>query len=295
MSNKPKILFKLKFIQGPNAGQIYQVRSHKVILGRSPACDIILQDSGVSRKHLSIFLTPYGFQIINLQPKNSIKVNGQNITSSTLSNSNTLLQVGSSQIAISRFSDHEVQDKSKSFDRFLSQNRSAIAAAGVLLLALGLLTALSPEKIDLIEKKISLQQKESDERLDLPSKKPCSLGPDSYKESSACSSQSLYIKAVRDFRKGQYFTAIDLFQACLSLNPKHILCKRYYNLAQKKADEWSHQQILLGRRYLSQKFYAECIGAFQNVMAVSRSKNSKEYLEAKKMKKICVTEKDDIY
>ncbi|MDO4665543.1 MAG: DUF3662 and FHA domain-containing protein [Actinomycetaceae bacterium] len=60
------------------------------VIGRGSEADIVLQDSGVSRKHLEIRVTPYGVIAVDLGSTNGSYVEGHRITEATLLDGNEL-------------------------------------------------------------------------------------------------------------------------------------------------------------------------------------------------------------
>jgi hypothetical protein len=89
------------------------------------------------------------------------------------------------------------------------------------------------------------------------------------------------VRGFRDYRKGQYERSMVSFQACLALNPEHVLCNRYIRLSQRKFDELVQNQVVLGRKYRDQNQYQACRASFRNVMVMVKDANSKIYQEAK--------------
>ena len=93
--------------------------------------------------------------------------------------------------------------------------------------------------------------------------------------------QETYIKAFRDYRKGQYERALEQFQACLSLAPQHALCNRYLRLSQRKFNELIQQQMILGRKYRDQNQFKACLASYRNVMVMIKDSQNVTYKEAK--------------
>jgi pSer/pThr/pTyr-binding forkhead associated (FHA) protein len=93
--------------------------------------------------------------------------------------------------------------------------------------------------------------------------------------------QENYIKGFRDFRKGQYERSLESFQACLALQPDHLLCNRYLRLSQRKFNELVQYHMVLGRKYRDQNQFRACRSAFRNVMVMIKDPNTPTYKEAK--------------
>jgi diguanylate cyclase (GGDEF)-like protein len=67
----------LLMVSGPQLGEIFALESgREIVLGRDPACDIRLQDTGVSRRHASVLGGPEGTRVRDLGSTNGIFVEG---------------------------------------------------------------------------------------------------------------------------------------------------------------------------------------------------------------------------
>ncbi len=99
--------------------------------------------------------------------------------------------------------------------------------------------------------------------------------------------QENYVRGFRDFRKGQFERSLDAFQACLALDPAHVLCNRYIRVAQRRFNELVQYDIVLGRKYRDQNQFKPCIAAFRNVMSMVKDANSAPYKEAKANYEAC--------
>ena len=73
----------LVITEGPETGTIFEVTPGDII-GRSPACDIVLPDNAVSRNHARLIESEKGFVIEDLGSSNGTFVNGQMVTISPL-------------------------------------------------------------------------------------------------------------------------------------------------------------------------------------------------------------------
>lgn len=82
---------------GPAAGLRYEVVT-EVTLGRSPSCEIPLEDSKVSRRHAKIVLKDGQARITDLGSRNGTVVNGEKIEGEAILLAGDRLQVGDSVI-----------------------------------------------------------------------------------------------------------------------------------------------------------------------------------------------------
>ncbi|HTE50494.1 MAG TPA: sigma 54-interacting transcriptional regulator [Kofleriaceae bacterium] len=70
LSTTPRALqiqrFRIEVIGGPNRGQVAVADGEELSVGTAPTNDLVLTDSTVSRHHMAITATPFGFQLRDL-------------------------------------------------------------------------------------------------------------------------------------------------------------------------------------------------------------------------------------
>lgn len=77
-------------------GQQYKLNNPRTLIGRNPDCDIIVNDTSVSRHHLTITLTPQGAIMEEVRnskgqaPTNGTFVENHKLSAATLSNGNSI-------------------------------------------------------------------------------------------------------------------------------------------------------------------------------------------------------------
>jgi hypothetical protein len=69
------------------------------VLGRSRECDVVLDDSGISRRHAQIRPHSGGWTIEDLRSTNGLRVNGRRVTAPTPLNRGDRIEMGSTEIA----------------------------------------------------------------------------------------------------------------------------------------------------------------------------------------------------
>ncbi|KYH32525.1 FhaA domain-containing protein [Neomoorella mulderi] len=85
--------FKLTVIAGPDAGRTFLLRPGKQVLGRHPACDFILTDEQVSRRHCQLEESHDRVLVTDLGSRNGTLVNGKKVERAFL-NPGDRMQVG---------------------------------------------------------------------------------------------------------------------------------------------------------------------------------------------------------
>lgn len=74
----------LTFIHGPRIGQLFALEKKEIVIGRSPDCDLWIEDSAISRKHFKVVVQGEKIQIKDLGSTNGTYVNGNPVKESEL-------------------------------------------------------------------------------------------------------------------------------------------------------------------------------------------------------------------
>lgn len=81
----------LKILEGHQAGLILVLDGDELTLGRDPACDIVLDEIGVSRFHCAVRRSGNGWEVADLNSTNGTFVNDKQISRSDLYEEDTLM------------------------------------------------------------------------------------------------------------------------------------------------------------------------------------------------------------
>lgn len=74
----------LTFIKGPRLGQLLPLDKEKMTVGRSPDCDLWIEDSAISRQHFCLFIKGNRVEIEDLESTNGTYVNGEPVKKALL-------------------------------------------------------------------------------------------------------------------------------------------------------------------------------------------------------------------
>jgi hypothetical protein len=85
-------------------GASHEVKSRRVVIGRSRDCDIQLADSNVSRRHAELRQEGASYWIVDLGSTNGMEVNGQRVKRAKLRSGDTIT-LGSTEVTFSRESE----------------------------------------------------------------------------------------------------------------------------------------------------------------------------------------------
>ncbi len=83
----------LRIVRGPQRGCVYELTRMVSSVGRSPQCDIFLNDMTVSREHALIASTEKGYVITDRKSYNGLWVNDEEVETKLLSNGD-VVQIG---------------------------------------------------------------------------------------------------------------------------------------------------------------------------------------------------------
>ena len=100
---------KLEILEGPDAGQKYQVDTGRLIIGRGADCDIRLTENSISRHHAAVELLDGAWRLEDLGSQNGTFIDGNRVQRVNLSHQ-TVLQLGS--VRLSFDADHTEADVS---------------------------------------------------------------------------------------------------------------------------------------------------------------------------------------
>ena len=81
-------------------GEKWLLTEPVTVIGRGSEADIVVNDSGVSRRHLELRITPTGVIATDLGSTNGTGVNGQPITEPTALRNNDVVNVGDVAIRV---------------------------------------------------------------------------------------------------------------------------------------------------------------------------------------------------
>ena len=84
----------LKVVRGPQAGVVYELTGDELTVGRSPQCDIFLNDMTVSRMHARLVREQDCYVIVDENSFNGVWVNNTNVERKALA-SGDFIQIGS--------------------------------------------------------------------------------------------------------------------------------------------------------------------------------------------------------
>jgi adenylate cyclase len=83
-------MYRLTYLDGDKP-QVHNFSAGEVVIGRSPDCQIVLKDFGISRNHAKIVVDDEGVRLLDLKSKNGTQVNGVPIVEALLKDGDRIL------------------------------------------------------------------------------------------------------------------------------------------------------------------------------------------------------------
>lgn len=90
---EPQAAASLHVVRGPQTGVVFQLGDAELSIGRSPQCDVFLNDMTVSRTHATVEPSEGGYVIHDANSFNGVWVNNDSIETRKLANGD-IIQVG---------------------------------------------------------------------------------------------------------------------------------------------------------------------------------------------------------
>ena len=91
----------LKMLKGETPGRAFPLDQETTVLGRDAACEIVLSDHGVSKRHAKITRKDDGFYIEDLHSTNGTKVANQELTEPRRLDDGDPIEIGDTQFVFS--------------------------------------------------------------------------------------------------------------------------------------------------------------------------------------------------
>ncbi len=114
-------MYRLSYQDG-DSPQTHTFSSGEVVIGRSPDCQVVLKDFGISRQHARIVVDDDGVRIQDLKSKNGTSVNGTTVMEAVLQDGDRIL-LGKFQLTFGRSLEGKVE---LSEDHALSEDGGTI-------------------------------------------------------------------------------------------------------------------------------------------------------------------------
>jgi len=293
----------IEIISGEKAKSRFKVIGTKVIFGRSSECDIVINETAVSRKHAEIvFSAPSSYVLNDLGSSNGVYISNKRISSHILSNGDNFT-IGSNTY---KFIEKELSDnigytsniKIPSVSN--KGNKKRVYMYGGLVVFVILLLALSSsteEKKDIakITDQKTEEQLEDSFLKELEKSDTISASIEPGMESFFEKANDYYFEGKRELRMHNYTRALDNFKKALTFYPKHNRAKYFAETSSRLIKQSSENHLRIGKKLISQFRFDEAIFQFKEVLNLNyKNPKSNIFQEAEKYIKIAEEQKKKI-
>ena len=154
-------MYRLIYQDG-DTPQTYTFTAGEVVIGRSPDCQVVLKDFGISRNHAKIQVAEDGVRIVDLKSKNGTQVNGVPVVEAPLKDGDRIL-LGKFQITFGKTLEGKVVlDEAKPLSE---EAGTIIRSVGELSRLLAPVDATSPSAAAEAKKAPDIQEIEKSNRI----------------------------------------------------------------------------------------------------------------------------------
>ncbi|MFC2028369.1 FHA domain-containing protein [Chloroflexota bacterium] len=102
--------FQFEMLSGPTVGKLFPIDKDQIVVGRDPSCDIVINDSEVSRKHFRLVWKEPGYMLEDMGSTNGVIIDEEKISSSQGLHGGEILNLGGNTILEYKVIEHEEED-----------------------------------------------------------------------------------------------------------------------------------------------------------------------------------------
>ena len=282
------VYHRLVCLTGKNKGLAYLIQSKRVVMGRSDKADVRVHDIKSSREHAEIVKVGKDFVLTDLGSQNGIVVNDLKVKQHVLSNGDKVI-IGKTVYKFHRVevkgevqktNESEVEFEDEEFEEETKSNKptlilAIVAIAGIFLLMSGGEETPRPK----VKKKSTLRINtvSGDMQRELQKKR-------TYEDKELKKKLEVYFqKGLREFREGNYFRALEEFEATEYIKPNDPLAQFYIRKTKEALDRSIEESFLKAKRDEESLKYNSAITSYCSVVRLLYKKPQDErYIRAEK-------------
>lgn len=272
---------RLVCLTGKNKGLAYLIQAKRVVMGRSDKADVRVHDIKSSREHAEIVKVGKDFVLTDLGSQNGIVVNDLKVKQHVLTNGDKII-IGKTVYKFHRvevkgeikvapendveFEDEEFEDEGKSGKPTLIL--AILAIGGILLLMSGGEETPRPKvkkktsfKVNMVsgDMERALQKKRTSEDKELNKKL-----------------EIYFQKGLREFREGNFFRALEEFEATEYIKPNDPLAQFYIRKTKEALDRSIEESFLKAKRDEESLKYNSAITSYCSIIRLLYKKPEDE-------------------
>jgi pSer/pThr/pTyr-binding forkhead associated (FHA) protein len=283
--------YRLVCLTGKNKGLAYLITGKRVVLGRSEKADIRVHDIKSSREHAEVIKVGKDFVLTDLGSQNGVVVNDLKIKQHVLNNGDKVI-IGKTVYKFNQIEVKEDPNKKKEltevefedeeFEEEKGSNKQTlilivIALAGIFILFSEGNDSNLPTKRKRQKSSLKINQV-NDPMLKALANKKDNEDRDTKKK------LEIYIqKGLREYREGNYFRALEQFEATEYIKMNDPLVMFYIRKTKEALNKTIEESFLKARRDIESLKYSSAITSYCTVVRLLYRKPTDErYVRAEK-------------
>ena len=289
--------YRIEITKGHDKGSVYKINGADITIGRDPSNDIVLSDKKITLYHAKLVYTGQSYIVEIVDQDARVSVNGRLVSRQQLSSGDIVSLNGVYEFKFIIIK--ETQDKPPSFvpsDIEIPTAKKKSPKLKIMIIAsvvlLGALYLMPEDNTgSQVKKKNETAEVKDDDKSDFEKLITSDI---EYKDKVPEGMEALFEKADNMYKRGRrefdlenYVRALEYFKRALSFYPSHGLARRYAKLSMDMIYNNAKQQLVLGKKLMSQFKYEEALRNFLSVLELLKDREkTKVYKEADKMRKI---------
>ncbi len=308
MADRPKLLhfpaelpkkpqfgerLRIRIVKGANVGHAYCLMGHSIVIGRDEKCDLPIDDTQASRKHVELVLKKDKYFARDLDSANGLFINQKRIKGDFLESGDILTigdttfeVIGSGKQSIVAFQDTIVKPEAGKIteeEKKLKKNKTIVLAVFFVLV---LIVFSSSENVLTFREKVKLSfDDEQNIAKKIPKKKQRKkeVGVFVPKYDSDAPgfrrAQRFYREGMRELNSRNYRRAIAAFETAQTVDPGHELSKIYLQIAKKRMESDVVSTYLAAQRSSRSLRYDEARMYYLSVIRLLEKDPNSEYYQ----------------
>lgn len=256
---------RLLCMTGEKRGEVYYLKSKRIVLGRSPKADIKVYDNQSSREHVELIRKGDKFILTDLNSNNGVIVNGNKVKQIELSNKDRII-VGKTvyKFEIVVVKDDELYENELSeeeefeIEEDTKKRKSLYVLAAVVIFGLlSLDTGTDAPK----RKKLAPRNDINDEFTKIQKERQFQKDKKVRKQLEV-----IMQRGIRELREKNYLRAISEFNMALIISPQNSRAKAYKRKAKEQFDEEVEAFFTKAGREFEALNYIEAIKSYCSII-----------------------------
>ena len=278
--------YRIVCMTGKKRGEVYYIKSKRILLGRSREVDIIIYDSQSSREHVELSRVGSDYILTDLNSNNGVFVNGKKVKQVSLKTKDRII-IGTTiykyEIIDVESSDVTRKAEMKKDKGVVKEGKGKKRKGTLILILLAGVAFLALEEDGVKNKKIGLKKVTKISRRSIQRESPRRLKKNKEVEYRL---NTIIQRGIRELREKNYYRAIAEFNLALIVDPKAPRALAYRRKARDLLDKEIESYFDQAARDFSSfhydkaiKNYCQIIKIMEDLKEDERYKSAKENLE----------------